>query len=87
MAKADAPMIDKDWEARSDAHTLAHAKEIMADEKRLKAAIAAATKMADELEEEHRHIKEVSSGDLTDKMYPSMKDGGGKREERGVKPA
>jgi hypothetical protein len=75
MAKADAPMIDKDWEARSDAHTLAHAKEIMADEKRLKAAISAAKKMADELEAEHRHIKEVSSGDLTDKMYPSMKDG------------
>jgi len=45
----------------------------MADEKRLKAAITAAKRLADELEEEHKHIKEVGGGDLTTKMYPSMK--------------
>ncbi|MGO9375653.1 MAG: hypothetical protein ACLQBD_26685 [Syntrophobacteraceae bacterium] len=74
MAKATVVKSDKDWEAESDAHTLARAKEIMADEKRLKAAIAAAKRLADELEKEHKHIKEVGGGDLTAKMYPKMKD-------------
>ncbi len=72
---------EKDWEARGDAQCLAKAKEIAADEKRLKAAIAAAKKMADELEEEHRHIKEVGAGNLADKMYPTMKPGGGSEEQ------
>ncbi|MFZ0931234.1 MAG: hypothetical protein WAN11_21690 [Syntrophobacteraceae bacterium] len=72
MAKTSREKTDKDWEAEIDAHTLARAKEIMADEKRLKAAISAAKRLADELEEEHKHIKEVGGGDLSTKMYPKM---------------
>ncbi|MGO9020044.1 MAG: hypothetical protein ACLQVJ_17040 [Syntrophobacteraceae bacterium] len=74
MAKTVRQKTAKDWEAEGDAHTLARAKEIMADEKRLKAAIAAAKRLADELEEEHKHIKEVGGGELAGRMYPKMEE-------------
>ena len=62
--------------AHEDAHALARAKEIMADEKRLKAATEAAEKIAKNLAEEAERMK--GSKDLLDKMYPKMdtdKDG------------
>jgi hypothetical protein len=72
MAKVDAPMTDKEYQARDDAHTLARAKEISSDEKRLAAAVKAAKDIADELAEEAKHITGVASGDLLEKMYPKM---------------
>ena len=72
MAKVDAPMTDKEYQARDDAHTLARAKEISADEKRLAAAVKAAKDIADELAEEAKHITGVASGGLLEKMYPKM---------------
>jgi len=74
MAKAPQTLSDKDWAARDDAHTLGRAKEIMADEKRLTAASKAAKDIADELAEETEHMKGVASGNLIDKMYPTMPD-------------
>ncbi len=67
-----APKTDKEWEAHHDAHTLAEAQEIMKDEKRLKAATAAAEKIAKELHETAERMK--GTGDLAGKMYPKMKD-------------
>lgn len=45
---ATAPKTDKDWEAESDADTLARAGEIRRDKKRLNRAMIAAMRMAKE---------------------------------------
>ncbi|MGA2937294.1 MAG: hypothetical protein ABSF52_09380 [Syntrophobacteraceae bacterium] len=76
MGTIEGPKTDKEWQAHDDAHTLARAKEVMADEKRLKAATEAAEKIAKNLAEEAERMK--GSKDLLDKMYPKMdtdKDG------------
>jgi hypothetical protein len=70
----DQPKTDKEWQAHGDAHTLSEAKIIMADEKRLKAAIDAAKKIVDELEEKAKGMGGVASGDLAGKMYPKMEE-------------
>ncbi|MGA2228539.1 MAG: hypothetical protein ABSH41_29240 [Syntrophobacteraceae bacterium] len=72
MATVDGPMSDKEWQAHDDAHTLSRAQEIMADEKRLKAAAGAAKKIADDLAEQVKNMSGVASGSLLDKMYPKM---------------
>ena len=45
---ATAPMVDKKWQAESDARTLMDAKVILKDKKRLTAAQSAAKKLASE---------------------------------------
>jgi hypothetical protein len=69
-----APKTDKEWQAHDDAHTLARAKEIMADEKRLKAAAEAAQKIADEVTKEAERMGAIAKGELHDKMYPKMEE-------------
>ncbi|MGA3113499.1 MAG: hypothetical protein ABSF90_03595 [Syntrophobacteraceae bacterium] len=63
---------DKDWEAEVDAHTLARAKEITGDEKRLAAAVKAAKDIEKEISEDLKRIQSV--GGLADKMYPKMEE-------------
>ena len=46
MAKAEAPQVDKKWQAESDLRTLRDAEEILKDPARLKAAQAEAAKQA-----------------------------------------
>lgn len=81
MAITDKTMSDKDWAARDDAHTLGRAKEIMADEKRLAAAVKAAKDIADELAKETEHMGGVAKGDLAGKMYPKMQGAGSREHE------
>ena len=73
-AITDQPKTDKEWQAHGDAHTLAEAKLIMGDQKRLKAATEAAKKIADELAEKVKGMTGVASGDLAGKMYPKMEE-------------
>lgn len=65
-----APKTDKEWQAHDDAHTLARAKEIMADEKRLATAVKAAEKIAEDVKKEAERMGNVT--ELHDKMYPKM---------------
>lgn len=57
MAK---PISEKAWQARDDAHTLARAKEIKADPKRLLAATKAAKEMAEERAKELSALKSIA---------------------------
>jgi len=72
MMSTASPKTDKEWEAHHDAHTLAEAQEILKDEKRLKAAAAAAEKIAKEVTEQAERMGVVAKGDLAGKMYPKV---------------
>lgn len=48
---------DLEWQARSDADTLARAHQIRSDPKRHRAAREHAKKMLSEMEKEHEHMK------------------------------
>jgi hypothetical protein len=61
---------DKKWEARCDAHILADAEEIKADEARYKAATEAAKELAEEKLAEAAAASKVAAGIVS---YPSMK--------------
>jgi len=52
---------DNDWQARVDALTLIQAEQIKADSVRLRKAVAAAQKMADEKAEEAKAAKKIAS--------------------------
>ncbi len=66
------PKTNDEYKAHADAHCLAEAKAIMADEKRLKAASEAAKALAEEMEAKAKGMRETASGKLADKMYPKM---------------
>ncbi len=55
--KSSGVSIDREWEARNDARTLAEASEIKDDPARTKKAIAAADKLADKAAEEAKAAK------------------------------
>ncbi len=57
--KATAPAKD-DWEAESDAHTLAQAEAIKADKRRMGRAAKAAKKLADEQAEKAKAMKKIA---------------------------
>lgn len=57
MAMYSEPVSERDWQARDDARTLARAKEIEADQKRLDAAKVQARVM---LEEEKKELSALS---------------------------
>jgi hypothetical protein len=65
------PKTDKDYEARSDAHTLKEAAAIHADPARSGAAVKALEQIEKEAQGALDAIKNAKP--LAEKMYPSMK--------------
>lgn len=63
-----------DWQAESDARTMAQAHEIKKDSQRFKKAVDASKRMADEKMQEAKHLQKMSQGmsasGNTDKKWP-----------------
>ena len=59
--------IDQDWRAESDAHTLAEAEEIKADQDRLTAAVEAGKKLSEESSKRASRMKVIAN-----QLYPNM---------------
>ena len=58
----DEPMSEKDWQAESDARTLATAETIRADAPRLTKATEMARKMAEREEKEKEALSKIAEG-------------------------
>lgn len=63
MAKKSST-LDKKWQAEMDAHTLAQYQEIMADKKRMNAAMKQAKAQAEQLERQATAMKKAYGGKL-----------------------
>ena len=79
MAKSTAIDSDKTWQARCDASTLAEAKTIMTDPKRLTAAAKAAKKLADDKHEEAKAMSQVARKAPKSSSKPAAKSHGKKK--------
>jgi hypothetical protein len=64
----DAPMTDEEWEAHSDARTLAEASLIRGDSGRMVKAQEAARKISEKADEEKEAMKRIAQGRL---MFPN----------------
>lgn len=62
MIDAAMPKTEADYEAESDARTLAKAESIRGNPKRLDRAILAARRLAEEQEQEYRALQSVAGG-------------------------
>jgi hypothetical protein len=60
MAKAESPMVDKDWQSDDDCRALILAQEIMADKPRHRAAMKKAKEKAKALKAVSKENKEMN---------------------------